>query len=104
MSKKPDMFAENKSVMPYGDNVGAPAIRPDDVDTWRRAGDGFLFARHGRFLLSRLIARLLLLDERGGRLLLLLLLLLFRFELRLDTTGTLKFRLHRSRVSNWCKM
>ena len=35
MSKKPDMFAENKSVMPYGDNVGAPAIRPDDVDTWK---------------------------------------------------------------------
>ena len=33
--KKPDMFAENKSVMPYGDNVGAPAIRPDDVDTWK---------------------------------------------------------------------
>ena len=29
------MFAENKSVMPYGDNVGAPAIRPDDVDTWK---------------------------------------------------------------------
>jgi len=35
MSKKPDMFAENKAVMPYGDNVSAPAIRLDDVDTWK---------------------------------------------------------------------
>ena len=29
MSKKkdkPDMFAENKAIMPYGDSVGAPSI------------------------------------------------------------------------------
>ena len=69
-------------------------LRPEDVDTCRRAGEGFCFALHGRFLLSRFVARLLELDVRGGRrLLLLLLLLLFRFEERLDTTGTLKFRL-----------
>ena len=27
--KKPDNFAENKSLLPYGDSVSAPAIRPD---------------------------------------------------------------------------
>lgn len=34
-SKKPDMYAENKAVMPYGDSVGAPAIRTDDIVGWK---------------------------------------------------------------------
>ena len=27
-NKKPDMFAENKAIMPYGDSVSAPSIIP----------------------------------------------------------------------------
>ena len=33
--KKPDNVADNPGILPYGSNVGAPAIRPDDVDTWK---------------------------------------------------------------------
>lgn len=36
MSKKPDQFAENKAIMPYGDNVGAPAIKPTDLTAYKR--------------------------------------------------------------------
>ena len=32
---KPDMFAENKAIMPYGDNVGAPAIRPTNISAYK---------------------------------------------------------------------
>ena len=33
--EKPDNVADNPNILPYGSNVGAPAIRPDDVDTWK---------------------------------------------------------------------
>ena len=32
--KKPDMYAENKAIMPYGDSVAAPKIEVDDIGTW----------------------------------------------------------------------
>jgi len=34
--KKPDNFAENKALMPYGDNVSAPAIRVEDISAWKQ--------------------------------------------------------------------
>ena len=34
--KKPDMFAENKAIMPYGDPVGAPAIRTTDISSYKQ--------------------------------------------------------------------
>jgi len=34
--KKPDLVADNPGLLPYGSNVGAPAIKPDDIDSWRR--------------------------------------------------------------------
>jgi hypothetical protein len=33
--KKPDSFAENKALLPYGDNVGAPAIKVEDITAWK---------------------------------------------------------------------
>ena len=33
---KPDMFAENKAIMPYGDSVGAPAIRPTNIVAYKQ--------------------------------------------------------------------
>ena len=33
--KKPDSFAENKALLPYGDNVSAPAIRVEDTTLWK---------------------------------------------------------------------
>ena len=36
--KKPDNFAENKALLPYGDSVAAPAIRPDNIDDWKLRG------------------------------------------------------------------
>ena len=33
---KPDMFAENKAIMPYGDSVGAPAIRPTNIEAYKQ--------------------------------------------------------------------
>ena len=59
-------------------------LREDAVETSLLAGAG-LFARQGLFLLLRFVARLLLLVVRGGRL------LLERFDVRFETTGTLKF-------------
>lgn len=32
---KPDMFAENKAIMPYGDSVAAPAIRPVNITAYK---------------------------------------------------------------------
>ena len=32
---KPDNVADNPALLPYASNVGAPAIKPDDVDTWK---------------------------------------------------------------------
>lgn len=36
--KKPDNFAENKALLPYGDNISAPTIRPDNIDEWKLRG------------------------------------------------------------------
>ena len=33
--EKPDNVADNPGLLPYASNVGAPAIKPDDVDTWK---------------------------------------------------------------------
>jgi len=33
--KKPDMYAEDKAIMPYGDSVAAPAIRKEDIVGWK---------------------------------------------------------------------
>jgi hypothetical protein len=33
-NKKPDMYAENKAVMPYGDSVAAPKIETEDTNAW----------------------------------------------------------------------
>ena len=35
MSKKPDNVADNPGILPYGSNVGAPAIKSTDVETWK---------------------------------------------------------------------
>ena len=34
--KKPDNVADNPALLPYASNVGAPAIRPDNVDIWKQ--------------------------------------------------------------------
>jgi|TARA_B110000858_G_scaffold63458_1_gene73543 hypothetical protein len=33
-NKKPDMYAESKAVMPYGDSVAAPKIEIPDTNSW----------------------------------------------------------------------
>lgn len=33
--KKPDMYAEDKAIMPYGDSVAAPAIKQEDIASWK---------------------------------------------------------------------
>ena len=35
VSKKPDNVADNPGILPYGSNVGAPAIKSTDVETWK---------------------------------------------------------------------
>ena len=32
---KPLDYVENKAILPYGDNRGAPAIRPTDINSWK---------------------------------------------------------------------
>lgn len=34
MGKKPDMYAEDKAIMPYGDSVAAPKIELEDTNSW----------------------------------------------------------------------
>ena len=34
MKKKPDMYAEDKAIMPYGDSVAAPKIELEDTNSW----------------------------------------------------------------------
>jgi hypothetical protein len=34
MNKKPDMYAEDKAIMPYGDSVAAPKIELENVSAW----------------------------------------------------------------------
>ena len=33
--KKPDNIADNPGLLPYASNVGAPVIRPDNIDDWK---------------------------------------------------------------------
>jgi hypothetical protein len=33
--KKPDNVADNPNILPYGSNVGAPAIRVENLQTWK---------------------------------------------------------------------
>ena len=33
--KKPDQVADNPGLLPYGSNVGAPVIKPDDIVGWK---------------------------------------------------------------------
>ena len=33
--KKPDNVADNPNILPYGSNVGAPAIRTENLQTWK---------------------------------------------------------------------
>jgi len=33
--EKPDNVADNPNILPYGSNVGAPAIKPDNIDGWK---------------------------------------------------------------------
>jgi len=35
MSKKPDNVADNPALLPYGSNVGAPAIVVNDIQFWK---------------------------------------------------------------------
>ena len=37
MMNKPDNVADNPHILPYGSNVGAPAIRPEDTDGWKES-------------------------------------------------------------------
>jgi hypothetical protein len=37
-SKKPDNVADNPGLLPYGSNLGAPAIKPDDIAGWKTKG------------------------------------------------------------------
>lgn len=34
MTEKPDNVADNPGILPYGSNVGAPAIKVDDIQSW----------------------------------------------------------------------
>lgn len=36
--KKPDQVVDNPGILPYTTNIGAPAIRKDDVDLWKQRG------------------------------------------------------------------
>ena len=35
MEKKPDNVVDNPGILPYGSNVGAPAIKLDNIDNWK---------------------------------------------------------------------
>lgn len=34
-NKKPDNVADNPGLLPYGSNVGAPRIIPDNIESWK---------------------------------------------------------------------
>ena len=36
MGKKPDNVADNPAILPYGSNVGAPAIQPINISSWKQ--------------------------------------------------------------------
>ena len=33
--KKPDNYVENPGIMPYGTDLGAPSIRPENIENWK---------------------------------------------------------------------
>jgi|SRR5210317_562892 hypothetical protein len=35
VEKKPDQVADDPGLLPYGSNVGAPVIKPDDIVGWK---------------------------------------------------------------------
>ena len=35
MDNKPDNVCDNPNLVPYGTNVGAPAIKVDDISNWK---------------------------------------------------------------------
>lgn len=35
--KKPDNVADNPNLLPYGSNIGAPSIKVDNIDGWKRS-------------------------------------------------------------------
>ena len=35
VKEKPDNVADNPGLTPYGTNIGAPAINPDDIEAWK---------------------------------------------------------------------
>jgi hypothetical protein len=35
MGKKPDNVADTPGILPYGSNIGAPAITPTDINSWK---------------------------------------------------------------------
>lgn len=37
MSEKPDNVADNPALLPYGSNVGAPSIKPDNLESWKNS-------------------------------------------------------------------
>ena len=34
--KKPDQVADNPNILPYGSNVGAPVIKPNDLTSFKQ--------------------------------------------------------------------
>ena len=35
--KKPDNVADNPGLLPYGSNIGAPSIKIDNIDGWKKS-------------------------------------------------------------------
>jgi hypothetical protein len=35
VEEKPDNVADNPGLLPYGSNVGAPAIKVEDINSWK---------------------------------------------------------------------
>lgn len=35
--KKPDNVADNPGLLPYGSNIGAPSIKVDDIESWKKS-------------------------------------------------------------------
>ena len=35
-SKKPDNYVENAGLLPYGSNIGAPAIHIPNIESWKQ--------------------------------------------------------------------
>ena len=33
--KKPDNFVDNPGLLPYGSNIGAPAIQVSNIENWK---------------------------------------------------------------------